>query len=225
MKVQNSSREFQLLVQDGGVEGHGLSSSCKNTKAATSCWITTNRRMLEPTKKETPHPKTKKKLQRDGRRGTILTKSNPIPTRWVTHKLENNNNTKEVLPLLWRFWTSCQASQPGDPTKGLGIQQRVWVSPGNLTLKASKSDYRTSTGLGNRFHSWRTQTKSFTHQDPEERNSDPTGDRTKLPASAGGSAVEVWAGRGHHRDGALAAAVWEGRHWRKPSWRAPLTLP
>ena len=141
MKVQNSSREFQLLVQDGGVERHGLSSSCKTTKAATSCWITTNRRMLEPTKKETPHPTTKKKLQRDGRRGAIPTKSNPIPTRWVTHKLENNNNTKEVLPLLWRFWTPRQASQLGDPTKGLGI-------PRNLTLKASKSDYRTSTGRG-----------------------------------------------------------------------------
>ena len=31
--------------------------------------------------------------------GTITIKSNPIPTVWVTHKLENNN-TKEVLPLL-----------------------------------------------------------------------------------------------------------------------------
>ena len=29
------------------------------------------------------------------------------------------NNTKEVLPLLWRFWTPCQASQPRNPTKEL----------------------------------------------------------------------------------------------------------
>ena len=36
---------------------------------------------------------------RDGRRCTIMIKSNPIPTRWVTYKLENDN-TKEVLPLL-----------------------------------------------------------------------------------------------------------------------------
>ena len=36
------------------------------------------------------------------------------------HKLENNN-TKQVLPLLWRFWTPRQGSQPGDLTKGLGI--------------------------------------------------------------------------------------------------------
>ena len=64
--------------------------------------------------------KIKKKPQRDGRKGTIMIKSNSIPTRWVTHKLENNS-TKEVLPLLWRFWTPCQASRPEDTTKGLGI--------------------------------------------------------------------------------------------------------
>ena len=49
-------------------------------------------------KKDTPHSKTKK-LNRGGRRDTIMIESNPIPTGWVTHKLENNN-TKEVLPLL-----------------------------------------------------------------------------------------------------------------------------
>ena len=49
-----------------------------------------------------------------------MMKSNPIPPTWVIHKLENNN-TEEVLPLLWRLWTPCQASQLGDMTKGLGI--------------------------------------------------------------------------------------------------------
>ena len=39
-----------------------------------------------------------KKLQQDGK-GSIMIKSNAIPTLWVTFKLENNN-TKEVLPLL-----------------------------------------------------------------------------------------------------------------------------
>ena len=50
-------------------------------------------------KKDTPHPKTKMKLQKEGRRGTITIKLNPIPTGWVIHKLENKN-TKEVLLLL-----------------------------------------------------------------------------------------------------------------------------
>ena len=52
---------------------------------------------MEPTKKDIP--KTKKKLQPNGRRGVSTVKSNPIPTMWVTYNLENNN-TKEVLPLL-----------------------------------------------------------------------------------------------------------------------------
>jgi len=56
----------------------------------------------DPPKKDTPHPRTREKLQQDGRRGTIMIKkSNPIPTRWVTHKLENN--TKEILALLGRL--------------------------------------------------------------------------------------------------------------------------
>ena len=47
-------------------------------------------------KKDTPHPRTNEKLQKNGRRGTITIKSNPIPARWATQKLENNK-TKEVL--------------------------------------------------------------------------------------------------------------------------------
>ena len=77
-----------LLIQDDGVD---------DTKATTSCWTTIERRMPD-----IPHPKTKKKPQWDGRMGTITIKSNPISNGWVTHKLENNN-TKELLPLLWRF--------------------------------------------------------------------------------------------------------------------------
>ena len=53
--------------------------------------------MLETTKKDTLYPKTKKKPQQDSRRGAIMIKSNPIPPRWVTQKLENNDTT-EVLP-------------------------------------------------------------------------------------------------------------------------------
>ena len=59
---------------------------------------TINRRMLEPTKKRYPTFEDKE-AQQDGRRGAIMIKSNPIPARLVTHRLENNN-TKEVLALL-----------------------------------------------------------------------------------------------------------------------------
>ena len=100
-------------TKEGGVEGHVLIFSCESAEITTrrwtgGCW--------NPPKKDTPHSKKKEKLQQNGRRGTITIKWNPVSTRWVTHKLENNN-TKEVLPVLWRFWAPCQASQPGGPAK------------------------------------------------------------------------------------------------------------
>ena len=49
-----------------------------------------------------------------------MLKSNPMPVRWATHKLENNN-TEEVLTLLWKFWALRKASQPDDLMKGLRI--------------------------------------------------------------------------------------------------------
>ena len=46
-------------------------------------------------KGDTPRPRTKEKLQGDGRKGAITIKSNPVPTGWAAHKLENND-TQEV---------------------------------------------------------------------------------------------------------------------------------
>jgi len=144
-----------------------------------------------PPKKDTPHPKTKKKLQRDGRRGTITIKSNPMPTRWVTHKLENNN-TKEVLPLLWRFWTPHHASQPWDLTKD-------WESfgPGNLVLKAtgiwSQDFCRTK---GNRDFSLGEHKQSLACTKTLRKGAvTPQETEPKLPSSVGGSPVEA-VGRG-----------------------------
>ena len=65
-----------------------------------------DRKMLEPTKKETSYTKTKKKLHARRRtlhrRGTLTIKSNPH-THWVGDPQSENNNTKEGLPLLWQF--------------------------------------------------------------------------------------------------------------------------
>ena len=57
--------------------------SCSNTKIATSCWTTVNRKMLEHAKKKKipPHPRTKEKPWWDEKRGTITLKSKPIPAR------------------------------------------------------------------------------------------------------------------------------------------------
>ena len=48
---------------------------------AIQSYIKKQEKMLEPTKKDTLYPKTKKKPPKDGRRSTITIKSNPIPTR------------------------------------------------------------------------------------------------------------------------------------------------
>ena len=117
------------LIQDGGVEGCVLTPSCDSTGITTNCWTIIDRKTPELTKKDTPHPKTKEKLQWDSRRGAITINSNPIAAGWVTHKLENNYTT-EVHPLEWRFWAPCQASQ-------LGVWQWEEECPGNQTLKAS----------------------------------------------------------------------------------------
>ena len=37
----------------------------------------------------------------------------------MTHKLQNNYTTKEILTLLRKLWDSQQISQPGDLAKGL----------------------------------------------------------------------------------------------------------
>ena len=85
-----------------------------------SCWTIIDRKTLELTKKDTPHPKTKEKPQWDGRRGAITIKSNPVTAGWVTHRLENTYTTV-VHPLERRFWAPRQASQPAGPATGGGI--------------------------------------------------------------------------------------------------------
>ena len=79
----------------------GLIFSCQSTKITTSFWTTIDRMTLEPTKKDTLHPRTKEKPQQHGRRGTITIKSNPMPARWWL------TNWRTIIPKkfshLWRF--------------------------------------------------------------------------------------------------------------------------
>ena len=114
---------MDVPVQDGA-DGHVLISSSKSVKITTSCWITIYRRMQEstPKGKTNPCPKTKKKLQPDGRRGTIMIESNPIP------------------------WEGDPQSGKGSPAwgldKGTGNPQGIWP------WRPERFDYKTSTALG-----------------------------------------------------------------------------
>ena len=55
--------KIQGRNKDGGVEGRALTPSCENTRITASCWTIIDRKTLELTKKDTPHPKTKEKSQ------------------------------------------------------------------------------------------------------------------------------------------------------------------
>ena len=59
----NVKTKRQRRNQDGGVERCALTPSCENTRITTSCWTIIDRKTLELTKKDTPHPKTKEKPQ------------------------------------------------------------------------------------------------------------------------------------------------------------------
>ena len=130
-----------------------LTPSRESTGITINCRTINDRKTLELTKKDTPHPKTKEKPQWDGRRDIITLKPNPITTGWVTHKLENNYTT-EVQPLEQRFWAPHQASQPGDLAKG-GRNPRESHSEGWQDLTAG---LRQDWGK-HRLHSWRAHTK------------------------------------------------------------------
>ena len=98
----------------------GLIFSCQSTKITTSFWTTIDRMTLEPTKKDTLHPRTKEKPQQNGRRGTITIKSNPMPARWVIHKLKSNNT----------FSYCCEGPWPHIRLPTMRFQPREWNPQG-----------------------------------------------------------------------------------------------
>ena len=115
-------------------------------------------------KNDTPCPRTKEKLQRDGRRGTIMLKSNPIPAGWVTQTEDpqyqrNSPTAKDLGPTHIRL-------------PNLGIRQRDG-NPGNPTLKDSGIWLQNFHRTGENRDARRAQTKQCAHQDPRKRNSDP----------------------------------------------------
>ena len=57
--------------EDGQLEGHVCIFSCENSKIATCCWTSIDRRMLDPTKIDTPRSRAKEKPQQDGRKDKI----------------------------------------------------------------------------------------------------------------------------------------------------------
>ena len=158
--------------------------------------------------KDTPCPKIKKKPLWEWRRGTITIKSNPI-----LFKLENNN-TKEVLPLLkvlkvWKFWTTCHTSQSGYPTKGLEIPRDSYLEDQwDLITRLPVLEGTNKTLLTPRLRG--------KEQWPHRRMS-----QSYLLVLEG----LLWCGSAgfHRRDGGTGnSSLWRSP-WCKSSWRLPLT--
>ena len=119
----------------------------------------------------------------------------------------------------------CKSPKAYNRFPNLGIWQRDWEAPGNLTLKASGIWLQNCSRTGE-TDSWRTKTKLCVHQEPGERSSDPTRDWDRLAYECPG----VSSGDRDHQAGALnttvpgATTCWHNSFWRR-SPLAPLLLP
>ena len=92
----------------------------------------------------------------------------------------------------------------------LGIWQRDWEPPENLTLEGSGIWLQNLHRTGE-TDSWRVQTKSCAHQDPEERSGDSMGDWPRLACECSGvpegGVGQQWPAAG---SGAPNGSVWGG---------------
>ena len=163
------------------------------------CW--------NPAKKDIPHPKTNTKPQPDDRKGAIMIKSNPMPAGWMTHKLENNK-AKELIPHLWRSWIPCQASQPGDLTKGLNLKaSKIWLQ--DFHRRGGNRD----SSLGGRNKILHAPIPRGKEQWPHRRLN-----QSYLLVLEG----LLWrygSAKAYHRDGGTGSSSPWRCPWCKPSWR------
>ena len=79
-----------------------------------------------------------------------------------------------------------ESSRTHNRFPNLGIQQRYWEPPENLTLEASGIWWQNVHRNGE-TDSWRAQTKPFVHQEPGERSYVPTRDWARLGCECPGS--------------------------------------
>ena len=119
----------------------------------------------------------------------------------MIHKQENNN-IKEVIPLLLRFWTPRQSSQLGDPTKGLGSPRESDLEDHqDLIIGLPQGLRETKTPIlekKNNLVCINTEWKGEVIPQKTE---------SKLPASVRGSPVGAWVSRD--------SPQWQA-HWKVP---------
>lgn len=118
------SSEGEASNQDGRLEGHVLTTSYENIRITSNSWTTIekNKKKKQKLPKITLHPKSKKP-QQDGRRSTIMMKSNSIPAGWVT-------SWKTIILQKFSHWNEVLSTPIRIPSLG-GWQkeepQRIWL--------------------------------------------------------------------------------------------------
>ena len=118
-KKINVLSRLENVGQDGGVEGCVLISSGKSTKIATSCWTTIDRKMLEPTKKNTPHVQRQRRSHSETVGGVQTQNPNPFPPgEWPTH-------WRTIKPE--KFSHCCEGSELHVRLPSLGIWQELGI--------------------------------------------------------------------------------------------------
>ena len=125
------------ITYNGGVEGHVLSFSCKNSKITTRCWTTVERRKLYPTKYKIPDIQGKRRCPSKKVRGVKWhLEWNPIPSRDARRAQIIHVPTRTQRPQ--RHWARTVFESPvGVPVssgllqgQGLLVQQTwVWHQP------------------------------------------------------------------------------------------------
>ena len=181
--------------------------SRERMEATTACWTSSNREMLKPTKKDTPHEKTKKS-QRDGRRGAITMKSNPIPARgWRTNCRTINHRSSP---------TTVKVLSPTSGVPACGSSKGTRNPQGIRRCRPVGFGCRTSTALGETEGTHRTQGGGAGA--PQE--TEPS-----LPIVLEGLLQRCGWQWFTLRTRGLAGAVLRSTSWCEFSWRPPQARP
>ena len=119
MSFQCSHSVMSSNWQNGGVEGGVFIFSCENSRTTTWCWTTIDRRMLDPAKKDIPHPRAMEMPQQDGGRGKLTFRIKPH-----TYQRWSEGSDKALCAT-----GDLTETEPGMPLS-------VWVSPVELRVSS-----------------------------------------------------------------------------------------
>ena len=165
-----------MAVQDGGIEGHMLIFSCKNSKITTCCWTGINRKMLDPPKKDIPHPRAKEKPQQDSRRGEFTFRIKP--------HTRQRHSKGSIKP-----W----AHQDPEFPQRLS-QNCVWVSPAEVWVR---SRLLQGQGLWVQKQTLEWHKQKLVHTRTQEKGAEtPQETEPDLHESVQKAPAELWVGSG-----------------------------